>query len=189
MIYAKTEGSDKMIIKGNNFGKQSTFAVPHVLYESMNNADGSIQSYEANSCAISVDHEEITCLTVEGAGESYSLSVTIDEQRSVVATSSYNLPEIYRITGPGSTNEMGMATKLYTCMAKILDLPLRCRFWNMFHTAKTGDEYHAKCNHLSHTLVHCLTSPGAGENLYWQITVLKLTSMIQSMPLRHMPPH
>ena len=48
----------------------------------------------------------------------------------------------------------------------------------MLHTAKTGDEYHAKCNHLSHTLVHCLTSPGAGENLYWQITVLKQTSMI-----------
>ena len=81
--------------------------LPHVLYESMNNVDGSIQSYEAVSCAISVDHEEITCLTVEGAGESYSLSVTIDEQRSVVATSSYNLPEIYRITGPGSTNGNG----------------------------------------------------------------------------------
>ena len=42
-----------------------------------------------------------------GAGESYILELTLNEQKSVVATTSYDLPYIASISGPGAINAQG----------------------------------------------------------------------------------
>ena len=111
-----------------------------------------------------------------GAGESYILELTLNEQKSVVATTSYDLPYIASISGPGAINAQGDGNEsvyIHGYNFGPIDQPT---FFESMTYGENGDEYKAKCEHLGHILVHCLTVPGSGANLLWQITVLKIVA-------------
>ena len=105
----KTTGAEKMLVKGQNFGLHSLRKMPYVSYSKSyvrwagsQNSNITENTFTGINCAVSTAHVEITCLTEQGAGSSYWLDLVVDDQQSVVATTTYAIPSIISIDGPGS---------------------------------------------------------------------------------------
>ena len=71
-------------------------------------AAGLVLSFQARSCAVSVAHTTITCLTAPGAGAALSWTVTIDGVASTSPTTSYCEPQVANITmiDPGTVTSL-----------------------------------------------------------------------------------
>ena len=74
----------------------------YVRWEGSQNSSMAGNRFTGINCAVSTPHVEITCLTEQGAGSSYWLDLVVDDQQSVVATTTYAIPSIISIDGPGS---------------------------------------------------------------------------------------
>lgn len=87
-----TEGGDVVRLRGSNFGAPSEFARPRARYS----AAWMSEPLEAHSCAITVAHEEVTCVTVEGFGTAWRWTLSTYGQTSEESTStlSYAAPEV-----------------------------------------------------------------------------------------------
>merc|ERR1711871_137142 len=132
------------------------------------------------NCVVSTAHVEITCLTEQGAGSSYWLELVVDDQQSVVATTTYAIPSITSIDGPGSNQAMEDGDQLVYIHGKNFG-PNRTSNTSFLESVTYGEqgyEYKAPCILVSHTLIQCKTVPGCGQNLSWQVRVSGQTSLL-----------
>ena len=118
---------------------------------------------------------------MSGAGDSYLLEMKIAGQVSVVASTSYGLPKITSLVGPGvsSGNEDGNQT------VDIIGFNFgpfgNQQFFQSVTYGEKGIEYKANCVHRSHERITCLTAPGSGANLLWKVTILGQSNLLSAL--------
>ena len=129
---------------------------------------------------MSIAHREIRCYTVPGAGESYILGMEIEEQASVVATTSYGLPEITSMVGPGVEFGHGDGNQSVDIVGVNFGPFGNKQFFQSVTYGETGVEYIANCVHQSHTFIKCLTAPGSGAQLLWKVTISGQSNLLST---------
>jgi hypothetical protein len=177
---ANTEGGEFFIIKGNNFGLRNDLLPPTVIYKQHRGSEETrnTSSFSGRVCNVSVPHTEVKCFTMSGAGDSYLLEMKIAGQVSVVASTSYGLPKITSLVGPGvsSGNEDGNQT------VDIIGFNFgpfgNQQFFQSVTYGEKGIEYKPNCVHRSHELIKCLTVPGSGANLLWKVTIFGQSNLL-----------
>lgn len=95
-VGADTVGSQAVIINGHNFGPLGT-APDSATYGGPN-----ATLFEASGCSVTTDHVVITCSTAPGAGSGLKWLVMVGGQYSVYPTTSYAVPIITGLSGPGA---------------------------------------------------------------------------------------
>ena len=171
LLQARTQGRRRFLIKGNNFGPPSRGHHATVSY-----SRDSIE-YTATGCNISKPHVEIQCRTVPGAGTSYALTLYIDEQKSVVASTSYGLPEITNIYGAASN---GIEDGNETVFLEGKNFGPSTNFIDAVTYGETGKEYKAECINLGHSLLTCKTAAGVGQNLLWSVMIMGQSNIVSN---------
>jgi hypothetical protein len=164
---ASTIGGELLVIRGNNFGNRHVLP-PVVQYSSQRSEN---LTFLAEDCNITVPHTEITCRVAAGAGQSYGLALTIDTQKSIVATTSYDIPRITSIEGAATDRLNGDGNETVVINGMNFGPADRPQFFESMTYGETGTEYTAACKHHSHTLITCTTIPGVGLNLLWKIII------------------
>ena len=183
----KTIGAEKLFVRGQNFGLHTLKKMPYVSYsKTLRTRKGSQNSnmteniFTGINCVVSTPHIEITCLTEPGAGSSYWLELIVDDQQSVVATTTYAIPSIISIDGPGSNQAMEDGNQVVYIHGKNFG-PNRTSNTSFLESVTYGEqgyEYEAPCILVSHILIQCKTVPGCGQNLSWQVRVSGQTSLL-----------
>ena len=95
-VGADTVGSQAVVIGGQNFGPLGTIP-DSATYGGPNSTE-----FTATGCSVTTAHLTITCLTAPGAGASLKWFVTVGGQASVYPTTSYAVPLITGLSGPGA---------------------------------------------------------------------------------------
>ena len=99
---ANTKGIDVAIVSGKNFGQ-----IDNNRADIFGFYDHEPEVFTGINCTVTKEHEVMECVLSEGVGKRQSWEVVIDEQNSTSPTSSYEVPIIYSITGPGAVNADG----------------------------------------------------------------------------------
>ena len=183
LIRAKTSGYEYLIIRGNNFGTVNNPGAPIVFYRSLPGADSqdsNITRFDAIACNVSIPHTEMKCYTQPGAGVSYILELKIEGQNSVVATTTYGIPEITAITGPGASSAQGDGNQTVYISGNNFGPFGNKQFFQSVTYGEQGVEYVADCVHHGHTSIECKTTAGTGADLFWQVTILGQTNLLSS---------
>jgi hypothetical protein len=180
---SETHGGSVVIIEGQNFGSAADNQIDRVQYES---PDGTI--FDATSrCRITVDHEQMTCYTVAGAGSSLRWQIIIATQESDFPTTTYADPIIYgfRSTNAAMNGNSAGGEKIVIVGSnfgpKLFDKrdgkgDVAATFLNtVTYGGSSGTKYTAvDCVvTVDHTEITCKTSPGVGRNLAWVVEVGK----------------
>ena len=188
-LSGRTTGDDKLIIVGNNFGVANhptkhplvTYGVD-LVYGMVYTNDTILSNniFQGLSCSVTTAHTEITCYTSEGAGAAYLLQLILDDQSSIVATTTYAAPVIMSIDGPGSREAIEDGNQVIFIHGKNFgpNKTSSKSFLESVTYGEDGSEYVAPCVLHSHTLIECTTVPGSGVNLIWRVTVFGQTSLI-----------
>jgi hypothetical protein len=179
-VNGSTCGGAGLNIFGRNFGPVGTDLV------STCGTDG--DEYEG-TCVVLTAHTTLRCTTSAGASMEHKWVVTVDGQKSRFPTSSYAKP---MVTGfldkDGVKFENGLASG-----GEVISIvgdnfgPISSYAHGVPYDLIMGDlTYGPKsdpsrccptnCTVMSHTNIRCLTAPGSGNLLYWQVTTKGQTS-------------
>ena len=167
-----TGGGDKVISGGGD--GTSTAAV--VLGSSIVAYWGPAKRYvDSATCRVTKPHTEITCTSVAGIGKNHQWVVDVQGQVSAIstATTSYQPPVLYSMSGPGAFNaatdggEMIYLNGDYFGVQGQAPDPIVLNYGRQnFHTFTTT------CTvMITQTVLSCPTIPGAGFNFSYVVTV------------------
>ncbi len=140
--------------------------------------------YNATSCMIILGGSHIHCLSAAGVGANYSVVVAVDGAVSVSSTSllSYGPPVISGVDGSGAVDGSGIGGfnirltgsnfGAASTNASILAWSSPASFKHLRFTA-------VGCHVvIDHTVIECVTAPGAGTALTWTLTVEGIPNMV-----------
>lgn len=168
-----TRGNMEVVIVGNHFGPLSTETDLRIEYVEYGK---NVMEYNATDCSVTTAHTEITCTTVQGAGEGFTWTVYLDGQRSVLPVTSYGPPTILSFDGPEAPDTAGGQT--VTLHGFNFGPPPSEAKWDGYifldrvTYGPTGFEYEAEnCIVLSHEMAQCDTVVGSGSDLVWRMVV------------------
>jgi hypothetical protein len=99
---ASTKGIDLAIVSGRNFGQVNNLRADIFAYYKHQP-----EIFRGINCTVREEHEVMECMLSEGVGQRQSWEISIDEQNSTSPTSSYEIPIITSIEGPGAVNADG----------------------------------------------------------------------------------
>jgi hypothetical protein len=176
-----TQGGSEVVIEGRNFGSAADNQIDMIVYVS---PDGTVFDATSN-CGITIDHAEITCLTVAGAGTNLRWRVTIAGQDSEFPTTTYAEPVIYGFRSSVATMNGNSAGGEDIVIVGNNFGPVNfdagdgngavaATFLNaVTYGGGSGTKYTAvDCAvTVDHTEITCKTSPGVGQNLAWVVEV------------------
>jgi len=178
-----TWGGDKFIIEGSNFGDVATRI--HVTY----GATG----YEMTaSCVILTSQTKLECTSIAGIGKDLKVIVKVADLTSAVFENAlhYKPPVLDQVMGPGAAlaNTQG-GDIVYLIGSQFGDISISGTQIVVTY-GKTGTEYTAtNCRvEASHTKVQCLTVPGTGRGLQWQIYIATQASNLLNANTSYSPP-
>ncbi len=160
---AFTRGGQIVRVQGKNFGVLND-TIDYVRY-GLESAE-----YDAEQCYVSVDHNEITCLSAEGAGAGLLWNVQIDGQLSSVSTTNYAPPVIERFEGPAVSDANTDGGQQIFIIGRHFGPPSQPAYLESV-TYGRGLAYSTKCTVVTHENISCLTVPGVGANMHWQVRV------------------
>ena len=126
-----TSGNDTIVITGRKFGPVSqegkwSSMIDIIGISTWERGDDFTQ-FNSSDCFVSEPHTAITCKVSEGVGDSLKWDVIVDEQLSVIMTTSYGSPQIRRFmaTKGGShvvESDSGSISGLSTMGGEIVDI-------------------------------------------------------------------
>ena len=181
---ASSRGNQLVRILGAQFGTIEDDAVSSVTY-------GPGDKYVAADCHVVISHQEIHCNTVPGVGSQLRWSVSIGNLSSQTPTTGYAAPVIYNITGDGADDATTAGGQVVFVEG------------DNFGTVRESVDYvtyysdnnpslvlsAVNCSVLAdHVMVQCLTSPGIGYEMKWQISIGGQASERSSMVTSYGPP-
>lgn len=196
-VDALSSGNQLIRLEGANFGTVGDNAIVQVTY--WPNLHASVVFF-AQQCNVTVDHHEIRCLTGPGAGEDLRWAVTVEDQTSIVVSTSYGAPVIHSIQllEPGDRpDELDSNGDEIVVLSGVnfgpdrSDIPLIVKYWGLapqvggVHESvvtPTRNETHyfvaPHCRVVAtHTTIHCRTAPGyAIEPATWTLEILDQVS-------------
>mgnify|MGYP005991323017 CR=1 FL=1 len=182
-----SNGGGQIVIRGEYFGSQTSM-IDAVVY-GQGDANTTYE-FEASSCRINPlnPHTEILCLTDEQAGTGLGWSVRIDGQQSELAKTDYAPPIVLSMDrSSGFSARGGELVQLY---GKNFGPPGNTTIF--FEKATYSGEDHSDagqlCSVQSHEHIVCMTSPGTGSGLRWEVTVAKQTSARSVQTWSYKPP-
>ena len=203
---ADTVGSQAVIIDGHNFGPLGT--VP----DSATYGGPNATQFAATGCVVTTAHLVITCSTAPGAGAALKWLLTIGGQASVYPTTSYAVPLITGLSGPGALDGEGRSgslggplfslrppTTLFVLAAsteggQVVNITGSFFSFGAFLERVTygpnGNDYAAAgCAYaVPHYVIACRTVPGTGRILRWLVTVDGQTSALSSVASSYQRP-
>ena len=154
--------------------------------------------YTAKSCAISVAHTEIKCLSAAGVGKGHVWMVTVGGLTSQPSadTTSYHVPAITSVDGQGAqlADTAGGELVIVTGtnfgpaggLAKLGAVPV------VKYGGDKGTKYVARqCNvslEVPHTTIHCFTAPGTGKDHAWTVDIKSQMSAVFAANTSYHPP-
>lgn len=166
---AKTVGRELVVIEGRQFGPSGSRWIDSVTY----GEDGKEFKTSA-SCAVTVAHREVQCLTTEGAGRGLKWEIVVDRQVSVAPTTYYDVPTISAVTGPGAKDASTDGGDVVVIHGNNFGPP-HTTFLESVTYGPTGKEYAAVgcavLDNTQHTQIKCTTAPGVGKDLKWSVVV------------------
>jgi len=179
-VNGSTTGGAGLNIFGRNFGPVGTDLV------STYGTDG--DEYEG-TCVVLTAHTTLRCTTSAGAGAEHKWEVTVDGQKSRFPTSSYAKPMVTGfLNKDGVKFENGLASggEVITIVGDNFG-PVSSYAYGAPYDLIVGDLTYGprsdpsryrptNCTVMSHTNIRCLTAPGSGNLLYWQVTIKGQTS-------------
>jgi hypothetical protein len=161
-----TSGSQVVRISGDNFGAAALGNVLTVTY-GVNGTD-----LEAADCFISVDHEEVTCLTVPGAGSDLKWTLVVDGLVSAAPTTAYGVPRITGVSGPGASSASTYGGEAVVVSGANFGPPEdQAKYFEYLSYGPNGRFLASNCTVVSHVQLLCRTAPGIGANLQWVVSV------------------
>ncbi len=178
-----TQGGSVVVIEGQNFGSAAANQIDAIVYES---PDGTL--FNATSgCGITIDHEQITCYTVAGAGSNLRWQITIATQESEFPTTAYADPVIYGFRSTNAARNGNSAGFETVVIVGNNFGPVHfdkrdgrgvvaATFLNtVTYGGSSGTKYTAVACAVTvdHTEITCNTAPGVGRNLAWVVEVGK----------------
>ena len=184
-----TQGMEKVIIHGDNFGPASANKLDSVSYGVKGSEYKPCARGTAGTggcaCVIIADHTAIECFTTEGTGKTHKWSITIDGQNSTVSTTKYSRPEITTVEGMVDANPSGGEDIVITGK----------NFGNdqsklqQVRYGPSGNEYLAVgCVVDAHTTIRCKTAEGVGKNLRWVVEVDSQSSDLSDVTTNYAAP-
>ena len=191
-----TVGGNHIIIQGKNFGpKGKAWNVPQLSYGKDVGIGVTPQKFYAANCMVTKEHVTIECDTAEGAGFSHLWEVLVGGQLNTPATTGYAQPEIFNITGPGSTMGDSSGNQWVYLEGKDFGPPSSGltlsgpSFLESVTYGVTGREYTAKdCVVISHDLIKCRTVSGVGTRNLWQIRIAGQINDVSKSPITDYAP-
>ena len=182
---ASSRGNQLVRILGAQFGTIEDDAVSSVTY-------GPGDKYVAADCHVVISHQEIHCNTVPGVGSQLRWSVSIGNLSSQTPTTGYAAPVIYNITGDGADDATTAGGQVVfvegdnfgTIKESLVD------YVTYFSDNNPSLVLSAvNCSVVTdHVTVQCLTSPGIGYDLKWQISIGGQASERSSVITSYGPP-
>eukprot|EP00937_MAST-01D_sp_MAST-1D-sp2_P003961 g3961.t1 len=175
---ADTAGGQAVVITGTQFGTRAANAVTRVTYS----GGVSDTTFVANNCTIIKDHTEMRCRMSEGTGATLKWVVTVAGQSSETPTTSYQAPSVTTITGPGANGASTEGSQSVTISGSNFG-PIAVRPTVRYRTKDQDNlairaEYEAvNCSiSVPHEKIVCVTAPGEGKDLEWEVRVEDLAS-------------
>lgn len=174
-----TMGGDLVAISGRGFGPAAENAIDWVEYRSVRESasSGSGMSYRALNCLVQISDSEIICQAAPGIGDLFAWTVSIANQTSAGAVSSYAPPSISHVQLSGDSDEAldtagGQRIEVFgenfgpAGDDSLLD-------WVSYVSPTAGSRYTAvNCSIVdAHFRIICTTQPGTGTALQWQVSI------------------
>ncbi|GMH66617.1 hypothetical protein TL16_g04474 [Triparma laevis f. inornata] len=181
-----TNGKEKVIIHGDNFGESTSGKLDLVSYGPRGAEYVPCSIKDANcNCTVIEDHTKVLCYTTEGTGKGHNWIVQIDGQTSTVSTTQYSPPEIYSIEGMVDADPNGDQVVL----VKGRDFGHSQDKLEYITYGPSGTEYSASgCTLTSHTEIQCKTSEGIGKDLRWLVAVDSQVSQLSDATTNYAAP-
>ena len=172
---AFTRGDQPVRIEGKNFGPMSENAIDLVVYGGIEDED----EFVATGCRVSVDHTEVMCTTGPGAGRELSWTIMIAGQNSSMATTSYHPPEISAFMGPGSVDASSDGGQKVVIRGRyfgpgVEDGSSGVHFLDSVRYgvgSRVDYDVTDTCHVVDHETIECVTVPGLGSLMSWQVAV------------------
>ena len=98
---ANTGGNQEIKIVGSNFGTDNA-ALGTIMYSTKTG-----DTFLPGNCRITVDHQEITCDTAQGAGRPLEWALTVAGQASTQPTTNYGVPTLGSVSRSGTARTSG----------------------------------------------------------------------------------
>ncbi|KAG2933989.1 hypothetical protein PC115_g5297 [Phytophthora cactorum] len=174
----QTSGSATVQVNGSGFGCQGCANIT-VWYTN------SLHSFELNDCKVVVDHVQLACLSLPGAGAEFQWQVSVDNQLSALTntiSTSYDLPEILEVMGfkdaptAGGTVFQIRGQNFGPDTAIFVDPVLEYSFDNatILQAVQCKRKYTDPKNH---NLIQCESVAGSGSFHSWRVTIEGQTSL------------
>lgn len=164
-------GGDTVVLNGTGFGAKGAASVT-AWYKNDRH------SFEVSDCKVTIDHTQLSCITLPGTGNQLRWQVEVDEQRSALSSvfTSYARPNVSLLTGfidvstsGGSVyhvegSDFGPDSALfadpiveYTTDRKLIYRSVNCK--------------RKYTNPSVHNLLECVSVPGTGAFHSWRVVV------------------
>ncbi|KAG3110379.1 hypothetical protein PI125_g10068 [Phytophthora idaei] len=174
----QTSGSATVLVNGSGFGCQGCANIT-VWYTN------SLHSFELNDCKVVVDHVQLACLSLPGAGADFRWQVSVDNQLSALTntiSTSYDLPEILEVMSfkdaptAGGTVFQIRGQNFGPDTAIFVDPVLEYSFDNatILQAVQCKRKYTDPKNH---NLIQCESVAGSGSFHSWRVTIEGQTSL------------
>ena len=168
--FASTSGGDIVYITGSNFGPLSTSMSDIVV-----TYGEAASEFTAVSCHVLSASTKIQCLTAVGTGKGHGWRVSIASQLSDIfaGDTSYAPPTVSSFDGDGSSTALtsGYQSVIINGLNFGSDYTVVDRIYYS-EPNKTQFDVTENCTMTTaHTVLSCLTAPGAGVRLSWSIVV------------------
>ena len=169
---ALTPGGQVVVIEGRQFGFDSAM-IDAVTY--------GVDSKEFDAtpqCTILEAHRRIECQTTEGAGAALKWLVIIDGQESGAPTTNYKEPSITSISGAGATDASTNGGQEVFIHGANFGPSTKPEFLEALSFGPSATQYSitSDCAVQDHDTIRCITAPGVGASLAWQVTIKGQTS-------------
>jgi hypothetical protein len=167
-VSALSYGNQTVRILGTQFGRAEDNAVSLVTY-------GPDNKYIASNCRVVVSHTEIQCETIPGVGAQLRWSVSVGNLSSETPTTSYAVPSITNVTGPGADQANTEGSQQVFIEGQNFGTVRESLVDSVTYTSMNNPTLLLTAENCSvvvdHVLVRCLTSPGFGYDLQWTISI------------------
>ncbi|KAI9993263.1 hypothetical protein PInf_015341 [Phytophthora infestans] len=167
-----TSGGSTVLVNGSGFGCQGCANVT-VTYTN------SLHSFELNDCKVVVDHVQLTCVSLPGAGGGFRWQISVDNQISALTSTistSYDLPEILEVLGfrdaptAGGTVFQIRGQNFGPDTAIFVDPIVEYSFDNVtiLQAVQCKRKY---TDPKTHNLIQCESVAGSGSFHAWRVTI------------------
>lgn len=185
--------SSSVVINGTNLGPAGTSGTNVAVSYSRNAADPTEPVFTATGCSVVVAHTSVVCTSAPGAGTQLLVTLVIGGQSSgtpslAMGALAYQPPTMISLSGRGTsmaetpggqsvfiTGTQFGPVSVINAASGAMSPPLSASYGYM--SDGTLRYTAASCAvTVANTIISCLTAPGVGKNLVWQVTVFGQTS-------------